>query len=39
MTYLDIDGSADAKPLETILDRALITCPELILHTIRSVSG
>jgi len=37
-THLSVDSSADAVPLETILDRALETCPELILHTIRSVA-
>lgn len=37
-THLDIDASADAMPLETVLDLAFTTCPELILHTIRAVS-
>jgi hypothetical protein len=36
--YLDVDNSAYAVPLETLLDRALLTCPELLLHAIRSVS-
>jgi hypothetical protein len=27
-----------AVPVETLLDRALLTCPELLLHAIRSVS-
>jgi len=35
--YLDIDQSP-AVPVETLLDRALLTCPELLLHAIRSVS-
>ena len=35
--YLDIDKSP-AVPVETLLDRALLTCPELLLHAIRSVS-
>jgi hypothetical protein len=36
-TYLDIDKSR-AVPAETLLDRALGTCPQLLLHAIRSVS-
>jgi hypothetical protein len=36
--YLDVDKSPYAVPLETLLDRALLTCPELLLHAIRSVS-
>ena len=36
--YLDVDKSAYAVPLEALLDRALPTCPELVLHAIRSVS-
>ena len=36
--YLDVDSSAYAEPLETLLDRALIVCPQLLLHAIRSVS-
>jgi hypothetical protein len=36
--YLDIDTSRYAEPLETLLDRALLTCPELLHHAIRSVS-
>jgi hypothetical protein len=36
--YLDVDKCAYAVPLETLLDRALVTCPELLLHAIRSVS-
>lgn len=35
---LDIDTSPYAEPLETLLDRALLTGPELLLHAIRSVS-
>jgi hypothetical protein len=35
--YLDVDKSP-AVPVETLLDRALLTCPELLLHAIRSVS-
>ena len=35
--YLDIDKSP-AVSVETLLDRALLTCPELLLHAIRSVS-
>jgi hypothetical protein len=37
-TYLDVDESLYAVPLETLLDRALLTCPELLLYAIRSVS-
>jgi hypothetical protein len=36
--YIDVDTSPYAVPLETLLDRALLTCPELLLHAIRSVS-
>jgi hypothetical protein len=36
--YLDVDSSPFAVPLETLLDRALLTCPELLLHAIRSVT-
>jgi hypothetical protein len=36
--YLDVDSCAYAVPLETLLDRALVTCPELLLHAIRSVT-
>jgi hypothetical protein len=36
--YLDVDKCAYAVPLEALLDRALATCPELLLHAIRSVS-
>jgi hypothetical protein len=35
--YLDVD-KRPAVPLETLLERALLTCPELLLHAIRSVS-
>jgi YaaC-like Protein len=35
---LDVDKSPYAVPLETLLDQALGTCPELLLHAIRSVS-
>ena len=31
--YLDVDKSP-AVPVETLLDRALLTCPELLLHAI-----
>jgi len=33
--YLDVDKCAYAVPLEALLDRALATCPELLLHAIR----
>lgn len=33
--HLDVDTSANAVPLETALERALDTCPELILQAIR----
>jgi hypothetical protein len=36
--YLNVDGCAYAVPPETLLDRALVTCPELLLHAIRSVT-
>ena len=36
--YLDVDSSAYAERLETLLDRALVVCPQLLLHAIRSVS-
>ena len=35
---LEVDKSPYAVPLEALLDRALVTCPQLILHAIRSVS-
>jgi hypothetical protein len=28
--YLDVDSSAYAEPLETLLDRALVVCPQLL---------
>jgi hypothetical protein len=37
--YLDVDKSPYAVPLETLLDRVLLTCPELLLHAILSVSA
>jgi hypothetical protein len=36
--YLDVDKCSYAVPLEALLDRALLTCPQLLLHAIRSVS-
>ncbi|MEJ3741743.1 YaaC family protein [Actinomycetes bacterium KLBMP 9797] len=36
--HLDVDSSPDAVALETALERALDTCPELILQTMRRVS-
>jgi len=36
--YLDVDSCAYAEPLETFLDRALVICPQLLLHAIRSMS-
>ena len=36
--YLDVDSSAHAEPLETLLDQALVVCPQLLLHAIGSVS-
>jgi hypothetical protein len=36
--YLAVDKSAYAVPLETLMARALLTCPVLLLHAIRSVS-
>jgi hypothetical protein len=36
--HLDLDSCADAVSLESLLDRALDTCPQLVLHTVRSVS-
>jgi hypothetical protein len=35
---LDVDSSPDAVPLEALLNEALDTCPQLILHAIRGVS-
>jgi hypothetical protein len=37
-SYMDRNSSANAVPLEAVLDRALHTCPELISHTIQAVS-
>jgi YaaC-like Protein len=36
--YVDVDKSPYAVTLEALLDRALVTCPQLFLHAIRSVS-
>jgi YaaC-like protein len=36
--FLDVDSSSDAVRLEAILNEALDTCPQLILHAIRGVS-
>jgi YaaC-like protein len=36
-THLERDSSPNAIAIEAALDRALHTCPELIIHTIRAV--
>lgn len=38
ISALDADASPNAVPLETALDHALDTCPELILHAISAVA-
>jgi YaaC-like Protein len=37
--HLDVDSSANAIPLETVLVRALEVCPELIYYTIQAASS
>jgi hypothetical protein len=38
INHLDVDASPNAVALETALDRALDACPQLVLHTIHSVT-